>query len=100
MSESPFEGKPGQRAPARGIQRVGRRLFIRGALGVTVGLPLLESFFARRATAQDMVHRYAIFLRQGNGCQQGGVGEEPDRFWPTKTGSLTTASMAADGDQA
>ena len=99
MSESPFDGKPGERA-ARGIQRVGRRLFVRGALGVTVGLPLLESFFPRRATAQDMMHRYAIFLRQGNGCQQGGVENEPDRFWPTKTGSLTTTSMAADGDQA
>lgn len=101
MSESQFDGKPG--APAahtRGIHKVGRRLFIGGALGVTVGLPLLESFFPKRTGAQAMMHRYAIFVRQGNGCQQGGVGEEPDRFWPTKTGSLTTASMKADGDQA
>jgi len=97
MSKSQFDETPG--TPGRGIHKVGRRLFIGGALGVTVGLPLLESFFPKRASAETMQHRYAIFMRQANGCQQGGVGQEPDRFWPTKTGSLTTASMKADGDQ-
>jgi hypothetical protein len=38
-------------------------------------------------------------MRQGNGCQQG-LDAEPDRFWPTKLGALTTAGMMADGDQA
>jgi hypothetical protein len=94
----------------RGIESKGRRLFIHGAAGVLVGLPLLETFQARVASAQDLQHRYALFVRQGNGVQQGDVGDgnggggdygaEPDRFWPTKLGALTTASMQADGDQA
>jgi hypothetical protein len=83
----------------RGIHRIDRRLFIRGAAGVVVGLPLLESFMPRQATAQEMQVRYAIFFRQGNGVQQLNA-DEPDRFWPTKLGPLTTASMQADGDQA
>lgn len=85
---------------ARGIQRIGRRLFLRGAAGCVVGLPLLESLFARGARAEDMVHRYAIFMRQANGVQQQLGSDEPDRFWPTKLGPLSTASMRADGDQA
>jgi hypothetical protein len=94
----------------RGIQRVGRRLFIRGAAGVLVGLPILETFQPRFASAQDLQQRYALFVRQGNGVQQGDVGggnggggdygSEPDRFWPKQLGPLTTASMQADGDQA
>jgi hypothetical protein len=84
----------------RGIHKLGRRLFLRGALGVTVGLPLLESTFPRRAQAQQMLQRYAIFVRQGNGVQQAQGTSEPDRFWPTKLGPLTTAGMKADGDQA
>jgi hypothetical protein len=84
----------------RGIQRIGRRLFLRGAAGAVVGLPLLESLFPKGASAQSMMHRYAIFVRQANGVQQAIGSEEPDRFWPTKLGALTTASMKADGDQA
>jgi Protein of unknown function (DUF1552) len=84
----------------RGIHKLGRRLFLRGALGVTVGLPLLESSFPRRAEAQQMLQRYAIFVRQGNGVQQALGTSEPDRFWPTKLGALTSAGMQADGDQA
>jgi hypothetical protein len=83
----------------RGIQRIGRRLFLRGAAGAVVGLPLLESMFAKGASAQAMSHRYAIFMRQANGVQQALGADEPDRFWPTKLGALTTASMKADGDQ-
>jgi hypothetical protein len=76
----------------RGVHKLGRRLFVRGALGVTVGLPLLESFFPRRADAQQMVQRYAIFMRQGNGVQQALGTSEPDRFWPTKLGVATRRS--------
>lgn len=86
--------------PTRGIQRIGRRLFLRGAAGAVVGLPLLESLFPKGASAQGMMHRYAIFVRQANGVAQAIGSEEPDRFWPTKLGALTTASMKADGDQA
>jgi hypothetical protein len=83
----------------RGIYRMDRRIFLSGAAGVVVGLPLLESFMPKRASAQEMQVRYAIFFRQGNGVQQSS-GDEPDRFWPTQLGPLTTASMQADGDQA
>jgi Protein of unknown function (DUF1552) len=84
----------------RGIYQVNRRLFIRGAAGVLVGLPLLEGLLPKQAAADEVKVRYAIFLRQGNGVAQGQNGTEPDRFWPTKLGALTTASMKADGDQA
>ena len=87
-------------AKTRGVHALNRRLFIRGAAGVLVGLPALESFLPRQASAQETVVRYAIFLRQGNGVQQGGNANEPDRFWPTKLGPLTTDGMKADGDQA
>lgn len=83
----------------RGIHLVGRRLFLRGAASVVVGLPLLESFLPKRASAADATHKFAIFLRQGNGVQQG-LAEEPDRFWPSALGPLTTAGMQADGDRA
>lgn len=86
--------------PRRGIFKLGRRLFLQGATGVVVGLPLLESFMPRHVKSADMIFRYAVFMRQGNGVQQGLGTDEPDRFWPTKLGNLTTASMKADGDQA
>jgi hypothetical protein len=74
-----------------------RRLFLRGAAGVTVALPLLESLgLVRNARAQDAVHRYAIFMRQGNGVLQ-------DKFWPSTAGAITQASLEADlatGDKA
>ena len=84
----------------RGIYSVNRRAFIRGAAGVLVGLPLLEGLLPKQADAVETTVRYAIFMRQGNGVAQGMNGDEPDRFWPTKLGALTTASMQADGDQA
>ncbi|HEX3594534.1 MAG TPA: DUF1552 domain-containing protein [Polyangiaceae bacterium] len=84
----------------RGIKRIGRRLLLQGAAGVVVGLPLLEAFAPKRAGAAPAGFRYAVFMRQGNGVQQGRYQMEPDRFWPTKLGALTTAGMTADGDQA
>lgn len=84
----------------RGIVKVGRRLFLQGAAGAFVGLPLLESFLPRYTKAEDTIFRYALFVRQGNGCQQGLGTNEPDRFWPSKLGNLTSAGMKADGDQA
>ena len=85
----------------RGVHLHGRRLFLRGAAGVLLGLPLLESLGGQRGRAQSQAagSPFAIFMRQGNGCQQS-YGSEPDRFWPTKLGPLTQASMQADGDQA
>ncbi len=74
-----------------------RRLFLRGAAGVAVGMPLLESFGSKTAVAQEAQHRYAIFMRQGNGVLQ-------DKFWPSGMGgALTKASLEQDlatGDKA
>jgi hypothetical protein len=85
----------------RGIHMVGRRLFLHGAAGAVVGLPLLESFIPKHALAQAAASQsFAIFMRQANGVQQAGIGSEPERFWPSKLGALTTASMGADGDRA
>lgn len=79
--------------------KLNRRLFLRGAAGVAIGLPLLETFASKQANAAASGFHYAVFVRQGNGVQQKS-GSEPDRFWPTKLGALTKASMLADGDQA
>jgi len=78
-----------------------RRMFLRGAGAALVGLPFLESFVPRTAEAQAQsgVFRFAVFLRQGNGVQQL-ADSEPERFWPTQVGALTTAGMKADGDRA
>ena len=83
----------------RGIELVGRRLFLRGAASVVVALPLLEGLLPKRASAQAGMHKFAIFMRQGNGVQQG-LDAEPDRFWPSKLGPLTVEGMRADGDRA
>lgn len=67
-----------------------RRIFLRGACGITLGLPLLESLGTRPAIAQeDGAFRYAILLRQGNGIVQ-------ESFWPSQAGRLTKASLEAD----
>jgi hypothetical protein len=68
-----------------------RRLFLRGAAGVAVGVPLLESIGLKSAGAQEQLHRYAIFMRQGNGVLQ-------EKFWPTgmATGPLTKAGLEQD----
>jgi hypothetical protein len=82
------------------ITRMNRRLVLKGAFGVAMALPLLESFAPRRARAQNAVEddTFAIFFRQANGVAQGGttgeLGPEPDRFWPTAFGPLTEATMA------
>jgi hypothetical protein len=85
----------------RGIHMIGRRLFLHGAAGAVVGLPLLEGLIPKHALAQAAGSQtFAVFMRQGNGVQQAGIGSEPERFWPSKLGALTTASMTADGDRA
>ena len=74
-----------------------RRLFLRGAAGVAVGLPLLESLGTRSARAQTEPFRYAIFMSQHNGCLQ-------NKFWPaTNEVALTKARLVQDlatGDKA
>lgn len=79
--------------------KLSRRLVLAGG-GALISLPMLEGFGFRRfqrATAQSTPpFRYAIFMRQANGVQQGVVDDEPERFWPSQVGPLTQQSLAAD----
>lgn len=76
-----------------------RRKFLRGA-GVTLGLPLLDAFTRRKAQAA-VEPGYAVFVVGMNGVQQAsGYSGEAERFWPSKTGALTRASLAADTGRA
>jgi hypothetical protein len=75
-----------------------RRMVLRGIGGFTLALPLLEGLMPRRARAGGgVLPPFAIFLRQANGvaCEQDTeVGAEPERFWPTQTGALTSETVA------
>jgi len=78
-----------------------RRTVLRGAGGLMLGLPVLETFLPRKAAAQTATRSPFVLLVVGdNGVVQAGVDlnvkSEPERFWPTATGSLTKASMTAD----
>ncbi|MDB4977646.1 MAG: uncharacterized protein JWN48_5987 [Myxococcaceae bacterium] len=83
----------------RGIHQVGRRVFLQGAASAVVALPILEGLLPRGVSAQDAAQPFAIFMRQANGVQQK-MNAEPDRFWPSTLGTLTTASMNADSGKA
>lgn len=75
-----------------------RRLVLAGA-GALISLPMLEGFGFRRnrgAAQSTPPFRYAVFVRQANGVQQGQVDSEPDRFWPSQLGPITRASLTAD----
>jgi hypothetical protein len=81
--------------------KMNRRLVLRGAGGLMLGLPLLEAFMPREAAAQDAMRSpFVIIVVNDNGVVQAGVtlggGGEPERFWPTATGILTKESLLAD----
>src|SRR3954471_5105701 len=85
----------------RGSLEMNRRMVLRGAGGLMLGLPLLETFMPRKATAQTAARSPFVLLVVGdNGVVQAGVNlsvqSEPEKFWPTATGTLTKASMTAD----
>jgi Protein of unknown function (DUF1552) len=66
---------------------VGRRMFLRSAAGVVVGLPLLESLLPREARgAEPSIRRFIGFLT-GNGVNLG-------TFWPAQLGSIDATSLA------
>src|SRR3954465_11105153 len=78
-----------------------RRMVLRGAGGLMLGLPLLETFMPREAAAQTAMRSPFVLIVVGdNGVVQAGVnlvvGSGPEKFWPTATGPLTQASMTAD----
>ena len=78
-----------------------RRMVIRGAGGLMLGLPLLETFMPRKASAQTATPSPFVLIVVGdNGVVQAAVSlsvsSEPEKFWPTAPGALTNASMTAD----
>jgi hypothetical protein len=78
-----------------------RRLALKGAGGLMLGLPLLEGFLSNKASAQTATRSPFVILVVGdNGVVQAGAtlggSAEPERFWPTATGTLTKDKMLAD----
>src|SRR4030095_547301 len=78
-----------------------RRMVLRGAGGLMLGLPLLETFMPRKASAQTAVRSPFVLIVVGdNGVVQAGAnlggGGEPEMFWPTATGARTKDKMLAD----
>lgn len=70
--------------------RLGRRSFLRGAAGVSVALPFLESLPDRSAWAAGEDPVFSLFI-----CAMGGV--VPEKFFPNAPGRLTSAGLAAAG---
>jgi hypothetical protein len=77
----------------RSARFLSRRTFLRGAAGVAVGLPLLESIGAGPLQAQT-AQRVTRFLSFHSSC-----GVETERFWPA-LGPLSEASFAGKGTEA
>ena len=75
-----------------------RRTVLKGAAGISLGLPVLEGFQPKAFAQTQTVEPFAIFFRQANGIQQEGqnneIGREPERFWPRNTGEVSAESMA------
>jgi hypothetical protein len=67
-----------------------RRAFLRGAGGVAVGLPFLESLPERSAWAAGHAPVFSLFI-----CAVDGV--VPASFFPSAVGALTTDGLAAAG---
>lgn len=75
---------------------INRRRFLCGLGGAAVALPFLESvrWGSRANAAPGGTKVYSMFIRQGNGCQQAGYANEPERFWPRTLGTLTRDDLA------
>ena len=88
MSDTPFRS------------RINRRAFLRGAGGIAIGLPFLEGLPERSAFgAMSGNPVFALFVCTANGVVQKD-GADPERFWPTATGSVTSANLSAATDRA
>lgn len=72
-----------------------RRAFLYGAGTTGLALPFLEGIPERSAFAAGEDAAFALFICAANGVVQG-VGQEPDRFWPSEVGALTQSGMEAD----
>lgn len=71
--------------------RVNRRNFLRGAGGVALALPFLESLPERSAWAASSPPVFSFFIVAQNGVVFKGASGQT--FFPAATGALTTASM-------
>lgn len=78
-----------------------RRVFLKGAMGVTMSLPFLDAFGGRQALAagnDEIAPRYFVCVRGGNGVRQE-AGSEAEKFWPMETGPLTQEMLTrTDGN--
>jgi hypothetical protein len=74
--------------------KLNRRAFLRAAGTAGVGLPFLEGLQSRSAWAQSEKPVFGLFICTANGVVQQ-YADEPERFWPTALGALTTSSMEA-----
>ncbi|HWO13184.1 MAG TPA: DUF1552 domain-containing protein [Polyangiaceae bacterium] len=77
--------------------RPGRRAFLRTIGGLGIGLPFLEGLPERSAFAQDAsapAPTFGMFICTANGVVQA-FRQEPEKFWPTQLGPLTTEGMQA-----
>ncbi|MDX2021182.1 MAG: DUF1552 domain-containing protein [Deltaproteobacteria bacterium] len=75
------------------MKAVSRRKVLRGWAGATLALPALDIFEGKAKAATKPT--YAVFVVGCNGVVQN-LGEEPEMFWPSTTGALTTAKLEAD----
>jgi Protein of unknown function (DUF1552) len=80
----------------RNSQRsIHRRAFLAAAGTTGVALPFLEGMPERSAFAQTAGKTtFGFYISAANGVAMASGGE-PERFWPTATGALTTESMKA-----
>lgn len=76
-------------------KNMGRRYFLKGLGGVTLGLPILEAFLPKNALAATAAPPFLAIVSSANGVVQARTGEV-EAWWPSKLGSLTTAGMMVD----
>jgi Protein of unknown function (DUF1552) len=70
----------------REAHKMHRRNFLRGAAGLTVGLPFIEALPMRSAWAQNEVPVFSLFMVAANGVV-------PQRFFPANAGVLDAANL-------
>lgn len=76
-------------------QAINRRAFLYAAGTAGVALPFLEGMPERSAFAQaPATTGFAFFICTANGVVQQ-YASEPEKFWPTELGALTTENMTA-----
>jgi hypothetical protein len=74
--------------------RINRRAFLRAGTSIAVGLPFLEGLQERSAWAQSAQPVFSFFIVTANGVVQK-QGSDPEKFWPTATGTLTKENLQA-----